>query len=186
MNPVVTLARDFERMLVPELKSYLIDRGITCSIYKKVALVRLCQTAYDLELDIITTPDDYQDMDKVRRTILVDGKSVILQSITEIDNWGNDLRKLPCIESYDVLIYLLKNSGWSEERLANMKKDNGYKLFLENHITDVCIHLIPNTDYVYLKSNCIPETRQSESPYVTWALVRSDGFVHCAGCTCVV
>jgi hypothetical protein len=88
---------DFERMLVPELKSYLMDRGITCSIYRKDALVRLCQTAFDLELDVLTTPDDYKDMDKLRRTVLVNEKSVTLKSITEIDDWDTDLRKLPCI-----------------------------------------------------------------------------------------
>ena len=186
MSTTVTCVGDFERMLVPELKSYLMDRGITCSIYRKVALVRLCQTAFNLELDVLTTQDDYKDMDKLRRTVLVNEKSVTLKSITEIDDWGTDLRKLPCIESYDVLIYLMKKGSWTEERLSNIKNDNGYKLFLANHITDVYIHLVPNTGYVYLKSNCIPETRQSESPYVTWALVRNDGFVQCAGCTCVL
>ena len=186
MNPSVSCAGDFEKMLVPELKSYLIDRGITCSIYRKGALVRLCQTAFELDLDIIATPDDYQDMDKLRRTVVVNEKSVILPSITEVDEWHTDLQKLPGIESYDVLISLLKKRGWTEERLANMKKDNGYKLYLENHITDVCLHLIPNTDYVYIKSYCIPETRQTESPYITWTIVRNNGFVHCAGCTCVV
>jgi hypothetical protein len=34
-------------MLVPDLKSYLMDRGI-----RKAALARLCQTAFDLELDV--------------------------------------------------------------------------------------------------------------------------------------
>ena len=33
------------------------------SIYRKVTLVRLCQTAFDLELDVLTTTDD-KDMDK--------------------------------------------------------------------------------------------------------------------------
>jgi hypothetical protein len=55
------------------------DRGITCSIYRKVALVRLCQTAFDLELDVLTTPDDYKDMDKLCRTVLVNEKSVTLK-----------------------------------------------------------------------------------------------------------
>ena len=44
MSTTVTCVGDFERMLVPELKWYLMDREITCSIYRKVALVRLCQT----------------------------------------------------------------------------------------------------------------------------------------------
>ena len=36
-------------------------------------------------------------------------------------SWRPDLRKLPLIESYDVLIYLLKKSSLTEEQLANMK-----------------------------------------------------------------
>ena len=47
MKSTVTCAGYFERMLVPDLKSYLMDRGI-----RKAALVRLCQIAFDLELDV--------------------------------------------------------------------------------------------------------------------------------------
>ena len=47
-------------MLVPHLTSYLMDRCITCFIYRKAALVRLCQTAFNVELDVLTTPDDYE------------------------------------------------------------------------------------------------------------------------------
>jgi hypothetical protein len=53
MKSTVTCSGYFERMLVPDLKSYLVDRGI-----RKAALVRLCQTAFDLELDVLTTSDD--------------------------------------------------------------------------------------------------------------------------------
>ena len=52
----------------------------------------------------------------------------------------------------------VEENSWTEEQLANIKNDNGYKLLLANHITDVCSHLVPNTGYVYLKSNYIPET----------------------------
>jgi hypothetical protein len=55
----------------------------------RVALVRLCQTAFDLELDVLTTPEDYiflyKDMDKLCRTVLLGEKSVTLKSITDID-----------------------------------------------------------------------------------------------------
>ena len=60
MKSTVTYAGDFKRMLVPHLTSYLMDRCITCFIYRKAALVRLCQTAFNVELDVLTTPDDYK------------------------------------------------------------------------------------------------------------------------------
>ena len=60
MKSTVTCAGDFKRMLVPHLTSYLMDRCITCFIYRKAALVRLCQTAFNVELDVLTTPDDYE------------------------------------------------------------------------------------------------------------------------------
>jgi hypothetical protein len=53
MKSTVTCAGYVERMLVPDLQSYLIDGGI-----RKAALVRLCQTVFDLELDVLTTADD--------------------------------------------------------------------------------------------------------------------------------
>ena len=53
MKSTVTCAGYVERMLVPDLQSYLMDGGI-----RKAALVRLCQTAFDLELDVLTTSDN--------------------------------------------------------------------------------------------------------------------------------
>lgn len=38
---------------VPDLKKYLQDRGISCSIGKKIDLVRLCELAEELRLEVI-------------------------------------------------------------------------------------------------------------------------------------
>jgi len=45
---------DFERILVPWIE----ELHVPYIQMIRVALVRLCQTAFDLELDVLTTPDD--------------------------------------------------------------------------------------------------------------------------------
>ena len=87
----VSRPEDFDSMKVPDLKSYLMKRGITCSFYRKDALTRLCKTAYELELEVIATPDDYQNMDTQRRTVIFNDIPVILPSVVEIPD--SDLKK---------------------------------------------------------------------------------------------
>ncbi|CAC5357037.1 unnamed protein product [Mytilus coruscus] len=56
-------------MHVSDLKTFLTKRGITFSLYRKQQLVRLCEIAIELQLEVTETQDDYNDMDSFRRTI---------------------------------------------------------------------------------------------------------------------
>jgi hypothetical protein len=53
-------------------------------------------------------------------------------------------------------------------RLTSYKKDNGYKLHLDNHISNVAIAKVADTDtytpHFYVKATCILETIQTETP----------------------
>ena len=43
----------FDALKVPELKDFLQERGVTCHLYNKSHLVRLCNLASELNLEII-------------------------------------------------------------------------------------------------------------------------------------
>jgi deoxyribodipyrimidine photolyase len=51
---------DFFRWQVPDLKEYLQHRGITCHLYRKHELVKLCELAQELDLEKITSTTDYE------------------------------------------------------------------------------------------------------------------------------
>ena len=98
----------------------------------------------------------------------------------------DDLSKIPDVESFDVLVYLMQSCWWSSDRLTNYKKDNGYRLHMANHVDDVKAAYGLHPDFMYIKCTCMPETRQSAQPYDTWLLVRtSSGEIISGGCTCV-
>ncbi|XP_071142126.1 uncharacterized protein [Mytilus edulis] len=176
----------FKRMHIPDLKTFLTKRGITCSLYRKQQLVRLYEIAVELQLEVTQTQNDYKDMDSFRRTVEVNGAKYVLPEITTVLNWKSDLRDLPLIESYDILIYLMKVGQWNESRLSNYRRDNGFNLYTSNHIDDVKLHRLINTEYFYVRAACVPETGQSENPYNPWVIVGTEGHFRSGGCTCVV
>ena len=110
---------------------------------------------------------------------------MILDDVRKADGWTKNLISIPDLESGDIMVYLYKECGWGEKRLKSYKGDNGYKLFLANHISDVEICSLQNAPYTYVRANCIPETRQNEDSYRTWILLEKSGGVHSGGCTCV-
>ena len=184
-NAAMADKTDMWRFNVPELKDFLRCRGITCSLARKAELVRLCELALEMNLDVITK-DDYCDMDSSRRTVIdTDSDSqMTLRSIRNVEEWVDDLSNLPDISNCDILVYLLQYCAWDEKRLKEHKHDNGFKLFNANHISGVELAKI-STDFSYIKGFCVPETRQSADPYVTWVLVHKDGWIRSGGCTCV-
>jgi hypothetical protein len=72
-------AIDMWRFNVPELKNFLKCRGITCSLARKAGLVRLCELALELKLEVIAK-DDYFDMDSSRKTVIDSDSQMTLRS----------------------------------------------------------------------------------------------------------
>ena len=66
---------DFFRWQVPDLEKYLQHRarGITCHLYRKHELVELCELAQELDLEKITSTNDYELSQVNRRTITENG-----------------------------------------------------------------------------------------------------------------
>jgi len=51
---------DFFGWQVPDLKGYLQQRDITCHLYRKPDLVKLCELAQELQLETATSTNDYE------------------------------------------------------------------------------------------------------------------------------
>ena len=94
---------DFFSLKIPELKNYLHERGVTCTIGRKPDLVRLCELAEELNLEIIPADDggDYQVMDTKRRTVQLLGNNVELPSPTVVNSWQKTLCQI-----YNLMMFL--------------------------------------------------------------------------------
>lgn len=181
-------AIDFYSYRLPELREFLQERGVKCSLSKKIELVRLCELAVELNLEIIIAKndvDDYKVMDLKRRTVEVNGVNAVISSPTEVKTWHKHLGNLPDIQTYDILIFLMTYCKWDNQRLQTYKNDNGFRLFSANHIDHVQISEVLEHDYFYIKASCVPETRQTSDPYCVWVLIHQSGRVLSGGCTCV-
>lgn len=146
------------------------ERCISCSFSRKFGLVKLCELAVELTLEVIPTDDegDYKVMDIKRRTVEENGVNVIIPSPTDDITWYKRLTSLPDIQTCDILGFFMTYCKWDSHRLQSYKNDNGFRLFSSNHIEHVQISETFQNNYLYIKSDCIPETRQTSDPYKTW------------------
>lgn len=182
----MTSKDNFQCWNVPDLKTFLHDRGISCSLSRKHELLRLCELAVELELETVSLcVDDYEQMDTKRRTILTDGGEIVIPKLSHVTGWSACLSELPDIDYCDILIYLMRWCMWGENRLKSYRNDNGYRLFVANHIDNVVISDSLQERYRYVKATCVPETRQSANPYDVWVIVADTGEITSGGCTCV-
>lgn len=77
---------NFFGLQVPELKKFLQDRGITCSLGRKIELVRLCELAEELNLEVIRIKycHDWNEMQAI--ITLNQENNVNVFSIKVLDN----------------------------------------------------------------------------------------------------
>ena len=95
---------NFMLFKVPDLKYFLNQRGISCSFERKIELVRLCELARELNLEVLAIDGnaDYEVMDTKRRTIVKNGENIIICSPSSIKVWNKDLRSMPNLQPCDV------------------------------------------------------------------------------------
>ncbi|KAK3091881.1 hypothetical protein FSP39_023407 [Pinctada imbricata] len=174
-----------DSMQKPQLKAFLSERGLTVSDYSVHQLRELSKKAIELNLPIIKTPDDTEEMRKTRSRVIIDGECIKFfhVSSTDLKEWTDDLKNVPVFSQADIFVYLLSKSEWSPVRLQSYKSERGYRLFQSNHIHTVLCHQLQH-DHLYIKAKCIRETSQSADPYRTWCLLNSDGSCVSAGCEC--
>ena len=179
---------NLDLLLKPQLKQFLIDRGMSVSDYSVHQLRELAKKAVDLELPVLRTPDDTKEFLRQRSRVIIDGKIIEFPTVSsqDLNKWSDDLKLIPIFTQADVFVYLLSkaNAEWSPARLQNYKSERGYRLYKSNHIQSVHCHELAH-NHLYVRSQCVRETSQSADPYRTWCLLNcTDGSCASAGCDC--
>jgi hypothetical protein len=72
-------------------------------LYRKHELVKLCELAQELDLEKITSTNDYELSQVNRRTITENGVTQAVCEIGQVPIWSSDLKLLPNIEQCDIL-----------------------------------------------------------------------------------
>ena len=122
---------DFFRWQVPDLKEYLQHRGIACHLYRKHELVKSCELSQELDLEKITSTNDYELSQVNRRTITKNCVTQVVCEIGQVPIWSSDLKLLPNIEQCDIIYYLLKKCEWNNDIIAsNCTKKTTEMLYL--------------------------------------------------------
>lgn len=91
---------------------------------------------------------------------------------------------IPLIGGQPSILETVTDSGSFPGPVKNYKSDNAYQLYMCGHVSDVRLCQC-DSNYMYVKGSCIPETRQAERPYDSWILLDNTGSIHSGGCTCV-
>ncbi|CAC5415858.1 unnamed protein product [Mytilus coruscus] len=175
---------DKQSKSVAELKAFLRERGVNTSIHRKESLIRLAEAATEIQLEPEEVENYHSDRQNRRTIKTPDGKKVIIPDIFSISDWNNNLITLPTVEMGDIFVYLMTTCMWSNDRLKSYKNDNGYQLYMQRHVDNVVMRTL-NTDHLYIKCSCTPETKQKEKPYTTWILMDNKASIKSGGCTCV-
>ena len=99
-------------------------------MYRKHELVKLYEFAQELDLEKITSTNDYELSQVNRRTITENGVTQVVCEIGQVPIWSSDLKLLPNIEQCDIL-FIKKKCDWNDDMIASncTKKDNGNALF---------------------------------------------------------
>lgn len=88
------MSLNVDLMLKPQLKLFLIERGMTVSDYSVHQLRELAKKAIDLKLPVLKAPDDTKEFLRQRSRVIIDGEVVEFPCITspELNKWTDDLR----------------------------------------------------------------------------------------------
>jgi hypothetical protein len=108
---------DFFRWQVPDLKEYLQHRGTACYLYRKHELVKLCELAQELDLEKITSTNDFELSQVNRRTITENGVTHFVCEIGQVPIWSSVLKRLPNIEQCDILF--IKKCDRNDDMIAS-------------------------------------------------------------------
>ena len=177
-----------KRWTVAECRRYLQARAVPCSGATREQLIDLVKknkkTLPPLEYeDTEPLEDDHSgEVSEDRRTVVIDGRSVVYPNPFSVKHWEADLDNRPDVDSGRVLIYLLSKRGWTADNAAAFH-DTGDQLCRDFRIDNVRWKRM-DAEMVYVKAECVGRTSPSQPRYCVWLLTRSRGTVESSGCQC--
>ena len=157
----------FSKWKVSYLQEYLASRGINKSGNKEV-LINNAYNTYKLGLEETVT-DFVEEQNDVKRNHL---KELIIGNVTLpdpyklVDGWFDSPFNLLNTVYNDICSYLSKYD-------AGKAFKNGKSLLRSGHLTNIKTHIIDlNVRYCFVRCNCCPEQRLSNTDYDVWVCLQ--------------
>lgn len=184
------MAHEFKNKGVVDLKLYLKMRGITCTNLKRKDLLKLCQKADEMMLEV--DPDCMSTSindDITRKLFTVDG---VIQHPDQLKG-SADMNKFPSIQRIDVQSYLRKKKDQFEDTSTgsefNIKNLDGYQIYEAGFVTEIDICDTNLANYFVIKMKVKPKQRQCDPitklPYYAgWIIFQRPSKIWDAYCAC--
>ena len=99
--------------------------------------------------------------------------------------WSSDVRYWPKIEYGDIFSYFISRPGtFTLQQLTSWRQLEAYNYFKNNHVRTVFSSTCDAGRCVVLKAKVNPSQRAPDLANEAWIIVRKDGTIVSAHCTC--
>ncbi len=181
----------FESMKVEELKTYIRERGVPVSKYKKNDLIMLAKSLH--EMGAMTDPDFEKDSIECclnERLTLPAGKKV--PDPFCMKNMSSDFSSLPNFGLMDIFNHLIMSkANYDKEKLSSWRSFEEYTLCQAGHVRLLQNQIIFDNDdrkFHVIVAHVIPTqkelTQEGDKAYKLWFILQPDGSVYSAFCRC--
>ena len=184
-------APDFGTMKLKELKTYVTERGVPVSAYKKQQLIHLATSLHEMNADV--DPDYKNDsIEEVLKDRLTLPSGRIVPNPLQMKNVSNDFSNLPNFGLMDVFNHLIMSeTEYDKDMLASWRSFEEYTLCQNGHVRSMQNQIVfdENDDkYHVITAKVIPtqrdKTPEGELMYSLWFILKPNGSVYSAFCTC--
>lgn len=182
----------FTRYKVPELKSYLRNRGLKVT-GTKGELAALAYGAHELGIPVKPSAEEENCIKKIQYNSLLKVKGFQIPDPFSLSSgWLSEnegMRKWPPIFQLHIAEFLLtveqSQTGLSKRLLSDYKEGKAYSYFDSKWLKNVYYEISPSSEYCFLKSECTPSQNINNPPHKIWVCAeKTTGTVVTAWCGC--
>ena len=170
-----------------DLQKWLKARGLKTTGRKQELIDRVLKVKQNgIEITAERETREKEQQEK-RAAEKLQTPSEILPNPKTLNNWSQDLSKLPRITYTEIKNYLVYGSCkfYKSEDMRCFKQLKAFKFFKDGHVQGISLSFISDkSGYCFVKSKVLPSMRQ-DRVYSTWvAIVKETGKVFSADCNC--
>ncbi|OPL32863.1 hypothetical protein AM593_09598, partial [Mytilus galloprovincialis] len=165
-----------------EIKQFFRRKGIIVKNKPLDHIRKLAKSVIDSRIPDHTTtaPSEIS-----KRTINKNGIDLAFPYIKDksLSNWSDDLSSLPSVEHVQAHAYIISSAEFDLDRFQNIQKEDSFLLYKGNAIKKIEIHKL-DEGFCYVTCNCMSSQNSQTHIEVVWSLLRNDGCIQAAGCSC--
>ena len=170
-----------------ELQRWLKARGLKTTGRKQELIDRVIKAKEDGTETIKGRETREKKVRETRAAEKLRSPSENLPDPKTLNNWTNDLSKLPHISHKEIMDYLVYGSCkfFQREDMKCFKQLKAFKFFKDGHVQKIESSLISEkSSYCFVKATVLPSMRQ-DRVYRTWiSVVKETAKVFSADCNC--